>query len=142
MCVAANHDWLGPPWNQTGNVRADDGLTKNHAAQNVADGAIGGAPHLLQAELFDPRLVWRDGCALHAHAVFFDGVGSINGDLILGCIAGLNRKVEVLQLNIKVRKDELLLDEVPDDASHLVSVEFYDWVLHLDLGHAGTCSVR
>ena len=100
MSVAANHDGLGPPWNQTGNVRADDGLTKNHAAQNVADGSVGGAPHLLQAELFDPSLVGGDGCALHAHAVFFDGVGSINGDLVLGGVAGLNRKIEIVQLTI------------------------------------------
>ncbi|CAB4905343.1 unannotated protein [freshwater metagenome] len=140
MCVTANHDGLGPTRNQTGNVRADDGLTKNHATQNVADGAVGGAPHLLQAEFFDPSLIRGDGCALHAHAVFFDGVGGVNGDLILGGIAGLNREVEVLQLNIKIRKDELLFDEVPDDSRHLVSVEFYDWVLHLDLGHCNTCS--
>ncbi|MEO8559296.1 MAG: hypothetical protein ABI439_09560, partial [Rhodospirillales bacterium] len=27
--------------------------------------------------------------------------------------------------------------ELPDDAGHLVAVEFDDRVLHLDLGHAG-----
>src|SRR5690606_30816684 len=33
---------------------------------------------------------------------------------------------------------ELVLDERPDDARHLVAVELDDRVLHRDLGHAGS----
>ena len=38
-------------------------------------------------------------------------------------------EVVVLQVDVEVGQDQLLLDERPDDASHLVAVEFDDRVL-------------
>ena len=47
----------------------------------------------------------------------------------------LDAEVEVLQLDVEVRQDQLVLDERPDDPGHLVAVELDDRGLHLDLGH-------
>jgi hypothetical protein len=38
-------------------------------------------------------------------------------------------------VDVEIGKDELVLDERPDDAGHLVAVEFHDRVLDLDLRH-------
>ena len=48
----------------------------------------------------------------------------------------LDAEVVVLQIDVEVRKDQLVLDELPDDPGHLVAVELDDGVLHLDLRHA------
>src|SRR5690606_5487903 len=72
--VTADDDRLGPARNEPRHVFADDRLTEDHAAQNVADRAIGRAIHALEPEFLHARLVRRDGGALHPDAVLLDGV--------------------------------------------------------------------
>lgn len=141
MCVTADDDGLRPAWNKFWNVAADDGLTENHSAKNVADGAVGRLPHLLQAEFFDASFVGGNGGALDAYAVLQDGVSRVNGDLVIGGIAVLHAQVVVLKIDVEVREDETVLNELPDDAGHFVTVEFDDRIVNLDLRHGGTLSL-
>jgi hypothetical protein len=46
-----------------------------------------------------------------------------------------SRKVVILEVDVEIGVDQLLLDELPDDAGHLVAVELDDRVGNLDLGH-------
>lgn len=47
-------------------------------------GAIGRAPHLLQFEFLDPRLIRRDGCALDTDVVLEDRFGRLDRHLVVG----------------------------------------------------------
>ncbi len=53
---------------------------------------LGALPHLLEVELLHARFVRRDGGALDADAVLLDGVGRIDGDLVAGLVAVLDRR--------------------------------------------------
>ena len=44
-------------------------------------------------------------------------------------------EVEIDQLEVEIGKDQLVLDQLPDDAGHLVAVELDDGIGDLDLGH-------
>ena len=55
--MAADDDRLGPAGNQARHVLADDRLAEDHAAQDVADGAVGRLPHLLQVEFLHAGFV-------------------------------------------------------------------------------------
>jgi hypothetical protein len=68
--------------------------------------------------------------------VELDRLGGLDGDLVVGGITMLDAEVVVVLVDIEVRQDELLLDHLPDDPSHLVAVEFDDGAFDLDLGHA------
>ena len=68
---------------------------------------FGDSPHLLQAEFLHARFVGRDGGALHGDAVFLGGVGRIDRDLIVRLVARFDAEVEVLQVDIEVRQDQL-----------------------------------
>ena len=133
--MAANDDRLGPGGNQSRDVVDDDRLAEDDAAQNVPDSAVRRPPHLLQAELLNSSLIGSDRRALHANSVLLDGMSGIDRDLIVGLIAILDTQVVVLQIDIEVFQDQFVLDELPDDAGHLVAVELDDGVFHLDLGH-------
>ncbi|CAI8362236.1 MAG: Uncharacterised protein [Cellulomonadaceae bacterium TMED98] len=85
--MTTNNDGLIPARNKTGNIGNDDRLAENHAADDVSNGAVGAAPHLLQAKFFDPGLIGGDGGAFDADTVFFDGVGRVDGDLVVGLVA-------------------------------------------------------
>ena len=60
----------------------------------------------------------------------------------LGGVAVLDAEIEVEQLDVEVREDQPVLDELPDDAGHLVTVELDDGVLDLDLRHVGGLRAR
>ena len=51
MGMATNDNGFLPAWHKARNVVADDGFSEHCAAQDVADGAIGRLPHLLEVEL-------------------------------------------------------------------------------------------
>ena len=133
--VAADDDRLGPVRHQARHVGADDRLAEDGAVEDVAYGAVGAAPHLLELELGDARLVRRDGRALHADAVGLDRVGRVHRDLVVGLVAILDAQVVVLQVDVEIGEDQLLLYEAPDDPGHFVAVELDDGLLHLDPGH-------
>ena len=133
--VAADHERLGPAGHQARHVLADDGLAEDHAAQDVADGAVGRLPHLLELELFDARLIGRDGRALDGDAVLLGGVGRIDRDLVVGLVAVLHAEVVVLEVHVDVGVDQLVLDQLPDDARHLIAVHLDDGAGNLDLLH-------
>src|SRR6202023_2603294 len=58
-----------------------------------------------------------------ADADLLDGVGGIDGDLIVGLVAVFHPEVEIHQVDIEERVDQLVLDVLPDDPGHLVAIE-------------------
>ncbi len=47
--------------------------------------------------------------------MLLDGVRRVDRDLIVGRVAVLDRKVVILEVDIKVGVDQLVLDILPDD---------------------------
>ena len=136
--VAADHDGLGPVGDEPGDVVDDDRLAEDDAAEDVADRPVRGLPHLLEAELLDARLIGGDGRALDADSVLFDGVGGVDGHLVIGGVAILDRQVVVAQVEIEIGEDQAVFDELPDDAGHLIAVEIDDGTGDLDFRHVSS----
>jgi hypothetical protein len=136
MRVAADDDRLDPAGHEARDTVHHDGLAEHHPAEDVADRAVRGPPHLLQPELGHPGLVRGDGGALDPHAIALDGVGRVHGDLVIGRVTMGDGQVVVLQVDIQIGQDQLVLDEAPDDSRHLVAVKLDDGIGYLDLRHA------
>ena len=133
--VAADDDRIGPTRNQPWHGFDDDRFAKHHAAENVADGAIGRFPHPLEPEFLHTGFVRRDRRALHADAELANGVGRLDGDLVVGVVAALDAEIEVAQIDVEIGQDQLFADPLPNDAGHLVAIEFNDRILDLDFCH-------
>ena len=67
-------------------------------------------------------LVRGDGGALDANLASFDSVSGVNRDLIVSGVTILHAEIEVLDVEIQVRMNQLLLDELPDDSGHLITI--------------------
>ena len=93
MGVPADDDGLHPAGHQPGDVLADDGLPEHGAAQDVADGAVGRAPHLLQLELLHAVLVGRDGGALDAHVVALHRLRRLHRHAVVSGVSALHAQV-------------------------------------------------
>lgn len=131
--MPANHNRFLPAGHQSGDITDNNGLPEDSATQDIPDGAIGRLPHLLEFELLNSSLIRRDGRALDADLALPDGLGSLDGDLVVGLVAVLDAQVEVLNVEIEERQDELVLDVLPDDSGHLVAVKLGHGVAHFDL---------
>ena len=107
MGVAANDDGLGPPWDKSWDIGANDGLTEDSTIEDVSNGSIGALPHLLQLELLNAILIRGDGGALDSNLVLLDSVGTLNSDLVVSGITVLNGEVVVLKVNIDIRGNML-----------------------------------
>lgn len=110
------------------------------AQRELRQGRNGNELTLLQLELLDTSLIGGDGCTLDTDGVLLDSLGGIDGDLVVGLITVLKTKIIVLQVDVEVGKDELILDDLPDDAGHLITVELDDGVLDLDLLVGSHCA--
>src|SRR5215469_2175475 len=135
ISVAPDHDRLRPSGHQPRHVLTDDGLPKDHAAQDIADRTIGRTPHFLEVELLHAGLIWRDGRAFHPDTHLFDGFGRLNRDLVIGGIAVGDAEIKIAQLDVEIGKDERILDGLPDDPGHFIAVELDDRIRNLDLCH-------
>ena len=103
---------------------------------------FGRLPHFLEVEFLHAGFVRRDGRAFDADAVLLDGIGGIDGHLVVGGVAVFDRKVIIVDVEVEIGEDQLVLDELPDDAGHLVAVEIGDRVCYLDLLHGISSSFR
>ena len=130
--VSSNDDWFLPSWNESGDVFNDDGFSKDSSIENVSDSSIGTFPHLLELELLNSCFVRSDGGTLDTDFALFDSFSSFNGDFVISFVSVLHSEIKVLNLDVKEGKDEFVLDGLPDDSGHLVSIEFSDWVGNLD----------
>ena len=137
--VPSNDNWLSPAWHAAGNVRDNNGLSKDGSIKNVSNCSIGTPPHLLEVELFDTALVGGDSGALNGNLVPLGGLSAINGDLIVSSVTVCHGQVVVLGLEVEVRVDVAFLDPLPDHTSHLIAIDINDGVGNL---HLAECSAE
>lgn len=109
-----------------------DAQVRQRGCREFGDACIGWLT-LLQFELLHARLVGGDSGALDSNRVLLNGLSRIQSNLIVGLVTVGQTKVVVLEIDVKIRMDELILDVLPDDAGHLVTVELHDGILDLDL---------
>ena len=131
--MSTNDDWLGPSWYNSWDVADDNWLSEDGALKEVSNLSVWRLVHAFELELLDSGLIGGDGGALDTNTVFFDGLGSVHGDLIVGLVTLLDSEIKVHELDIKIWEDELVLDHLPNNAGHLVSVELDDRGVYLDL---------
>lgn len=96
--MTTHDNGAGPPGDDAGDVFNDNWFSEDCAIENVTDRTIGASPHLFEVEFFDSGFVGGDGGALDANVVFFNGIGGVNSDLIVGLIAASDTEVVVLDV--------------------------------------------
>jgi hypothetical protein len=74
--------------------------------------------------------------------MLLDRLGRLDRDPIPGLVALLDAEIVIEQFDVEIGQDQPLADPLPDDPGHLVAVELDDRVLHFDLRHAGSRSLR
>jgi len=76
----------------------------------------------MQVEFLYARFVRRDGGALYRYTDLLGGFRGVDGDLVARFVALLHAEIEIEQIDIEIRMDQLVLDVFPNDPGHLVAV--------------------
>ena len=97
MSMPADDDGLDPAGHQAGDVLADDGLAEHGSTQDVSDGPVRRAPHLLELELLHSLLIRRDGSAFDAHVVTADRLRRIDRHPVVRGVPVLHPQVIALR---------------------------------------------
>src|SRR6478735_1441117 len=113
--MTANAYRCGPVRDKTRHIVANDRLAKNSTIEDIPDSTIRAFPHLLQTKFFYTRFVRCNGGAFNAHAILFDSIGSINGNLVIGFIAVFNTEIVVFNVNVNIGQYQFVFYEFPDD---------------------------
>ena len=113
-----------------------DGGAEHGAVQGGTDGAVGALPHLVEIVLGHTLGVGSDGGALDAHAIFFDGLGAVMGDLVAGFVPLGQTQIIIVHLQIHKGQNQLFLDGFPKDSRHFVAVDLHQRRGHSDAFHA------
>ncbi len=130
--MSSNNNGFFPSWNQSWDVADNDGFSEDSTVENVSDATVGANPHVFEIKLLDSSFI-RSYCgALNTDLTFLDSIGSVNGDLVVGCVSVFNSEVEIQDVEIKERKDQLILNWFPDDSGHFITVKLSDWVRDFD----------
>ncbi len=130
--VSTNDNWLGPVVDESWDVFAENWLSEDGSSKIISDGSVGWFPHFFELELFDSGFIGSDGSALDTNFAIFDGFGGIHSDLIVGLVSVFDTEVKVLNVQIQKGMDELILDLLPEDSSHFITIKFGDWVFDFD----------
>jgi len=88
--VSTNNDRVGPAGHESGDVRDNNGFTEDSAVKDVADGTVGGLPHLLKVELLHTALIGGNRGALNTDLVLEHSLSTVNSDLIISGVARLD----------------------------------------------------
>ena len=109
--------------------------TEHGSIQNGTDGTIRTFVHFFQCVLFHSGFIGSDGCTFYSNAIFLCSFCCIYSYLIICFISVFQAKIIVLCVQINKRKKKLILDHLPEDSGHLVSVHLYKRCLHLNFFH-------
>jgi len=130
--MSSDDNGLGPAGNELGDILAKDGFSEDGTVEVVSDGTVGRLPHFLKLEFLDSILIGSNGGAFNTDLAFFDGLGGIESDLIVGFVSILHTEIKVLDVEIKEGSDEVIFDLLPDDSGHLITIKFGDRVSNFD----------
>ena len=111
----------------------DDRCTKYSSIKDRSYRTVRALPHFLKIILFHSCGVRRYGSAFYSNTIFLRSFCTVTCHFVICIISVLKSKIIIFCLEIYIRRDKFVLDHLPYDTCHLVSVHLNEWCLHLDL---------
>ena len=82
-----------------------------------------------------PNAQRMDEYKLHSHAMWLSRLSRVDGYLVIGLVAIRQTEIIILRLQINERKNQFVLNHLPENSCHLITVHLYQWSCHLNLFH-------
>ncbi len=138
--MSGHGDGFFPPRHRRTEKGKQDGGAERRSVQHGADGSVGGGPDLRQVVFLLPLAVGGDGGAFDRHAQPLRGIGRVNGHLVPRFVPMAKAQIVVLCFQIHVGLNQLILNDLPENAGHLIPIHLHQRYLHFDFFHISRSS--
>ena len=112
-----------------------DRSTEYGTVHDATDSSIRALPHFVEFILVHTLCIRSDSSTLHSHTIFLSRLSRVDGYLVVGLVAIRQTEIIILRLQINERKNEFILNHLPENSCHLITVHLYQWSCHLNLFH-------
>ncbi|CUQ20137.1 Uncharacterised protein [Segatella copri] len=112
-----------------------DRSTEYGTVHDATDSSIRALPHFVEFILVHTLCIRSDSSTLHSHAIFLSRLSRVDGYLVIGLVAIRQTEIIILRLQINERKNQFVLNHLPENSCHLITVHLYQWSCHLNLFH-------
>ena len=112
-----------------------DRSTEYGTVHDATDSSIRALPHFVEFILVHTLCIRSDSSTLHSHTIFLSRLGRVDGYLVVGLVAIRQTEIIILRLQINERKNQFVLNHLPENSCHLITVHLYQWSCHLNLFH-------
>ena len=135
ICMSRNSNRLLPGTDIRFDTFYLDWSTKYSSVQNRTNRSIRALPHFFQVILRHAGCIWCDRSTFHCNTVFLSRISCVNGHLVIRLITVFQSQIIVLCIQINIWLQKILLDQLPEDSCHFVTIHLYERGCHLNLCH-------
>ena len=135
VCMTGNGNWFFPVTYTGFDSFYNNGSPEYRSVKNSADGSIRAFVHFFQIIFLHSGMIWSNRSAFYCNTVFFCGIGSIYGYLIVCFVPAGKPEIIIFRIQIHIGKQKFLFDHFPENTGHLISVHFYQGCCHFNLIH-------
>ena len=135
ISMTGNGDRLLPVLHTWVNAWNGDRCTKYSSVHDASDGSVRTFPHFVQLVFIHTLGIRSNRGTLYCHTIFLGSLSRVDGHLIVGLITIGQAQVIILSLEVDERQYQFILNHLPQDASHLVTVHLHQGSCHLNLFH-------
>ena len=135
VCMTGDGDRLLPILHTRVNTWDSDRCTEHSTIHNTTDSTIRALPHLMKLILIHTLCIRGDGSTLYRYTIFLGSLSRVDGHLVVGLVTIRETQIIILCFQIYKRKNQFVLDHLPEDSCHLITIHLYQWSRHLNLFH-------
>ena len=135
ISVTSQCNWLFPVFHTWFNALYLNRCTEHSSIQSRTDRSVRRFPHFFQIILCHAGCVWCNRSTFYCYAIFLCSLCGIKCYLIVGLITILKPQIIILCLQINVWQQQFVLNHLPQNSGHLISIHLYERCFHLDFCH-------
>ena len=135
ICMTGNGDRLFPVAYTRLNSIYNNRCTEYGTIQDGTNSAVRAFVHFLQVILVHSCLIWGNGGTFYSNSVFLGCLCCIYSNLVICVISVLQAKIIIFSLQVNKRIQKFILNKLPENTGHLISVHLYKGCVHLNFCH-------
>ena len=135
ISMSCNCNWFLPVLYARLNSFYNNWSTEHSTIKNCTDCSVRTLPHLFEIILIHTCCIRSDCCTLYCDFVFLCCKCGINCYLVICLVSVFQAEIIIFCLEINIWLKKIILDHLPENSCHLISVHLYKWCCHLNFFH-------
>ena len=135
ISMSCNCNWFLPVLYTWLNSFYNDWSAEHCSIKDRTDCSVRALPHFFQIILIHTCCIRSDCCTFYGNFVFLCCECGINCYLVICLVSVFQAEIIIFCLEINIWLKKIILDHLPENSCHLISIHLYQWCCHLNFFH-------